>query len=60
MNMYRCDCCGLLTEYEWKMAKVRVDLGSEIKHWHLCGNCMRTMQDYMSDKADERKRGKEC
>lgn len=60
MVMYRCDCCGLLTEYEWKMNKMRVDRRSEIEHWHLCDNCMRTMEDYMSEKAKERKRGKEC
>lgn len=58
MKMYRCDCCGLLTEHEWEIHKVSVDRGS--KRWHLCDDCMRAMIDYMSAKAHERKRGKEC
>lgn len=59
--MYRCNCCGLLTEARWKMNKVKIKRGGcEAQSWHLCGQCLETMMGYMSEKAEERKRAKIC
>ena len=60
MKMYRCDGCGMLTEYKRKMIKLSVEHGGSNSCWHLCGECYKTMSEYMGKKAAERKRDKVC